>query len=136
MKGFEELKKELLFKMSRSSGKGGQHVNKVSTRVSVFLDIPGSEYLDAPQKALLLAQLAPRLSKEGILQVTCQKTRSQFKNKQLVLFQLRQLLTAALTIKKPRKKVPVPKSVKVKRRKEKAFQSEKKQARKKVDPYY
>jgi len=76
---------ELKFTASRSSGPGGQHVNKASTRVTLGFDVINSPSLTSEQKQLVLDGLATRISKKGILRVISQKTRSQAANKEVAL---------------------------------------------------
>lgn len=100
------LHKELKFRTSRSSGSGGQHVNKVATRVELLFDVMASQQLDEAQKQRVQQRLANRITKEGILLLECSETRSQHRNKELVTEQFDQLLAEALKAPKRRKKVP------------------------------
>ena len=88
----EQLLKELNFKASRSSGAGGQHVNKVSTKVDLSFYIETSLGLSSREKELLHKNLQNRLTKEGLLQLSCSETRSQHKNKELVIQRFFELL--------------------------------------------
>lgn len=99
-----DLTPELTFQTSRSSGPGGQNVNKVESRVEVWFSIESSALLSDEQKTLLLQKLAPRLNKEGFLHLASQEDRSQLVNKELVLQKLYQVLEQALHRPKPRKK--------------------------------
>lgn len=94
----------LTFTASRSSGPGGQHVNKVSTRVTLLFDVDGSPYLDASAKTRLRAQLGGRIGKDGFLQIAVQTSRSQTANKELAVERFVALLRAALTPAPPRRK--------------------------------
>lgn len=129
----EKLEKEFSFRMSRASGKGGQHVNKVSTRVELTFDVLNSEVLTEEEKALVIKNLAAIISQDGILQVASQKSRSQLRNKENVKKKFFEKLEKALTVKKPRKKTKKPKSLDEKRLKEKKIVGEKKVLRKKVN---
>ncbi len=93
---------ELKFKAIRSSGAGGQHVNKVSSKVEVSFDIMASEGLTAEEKLLLDQKLSSRLTKSGILVIQCSDSRSQHKNKELVIKRLLDILSANLHIPKKR----------------------------------
>lgn len=125
--------KELMFKTSRSSGKGGQHVNKVATKVELIFNVNTSIVLDKNEKRLLRKALKNRISKDGNLHLVCQTTRSQLKNKYLVVQKFEQLIAAALTPKKERIASATPKWIKAKRLKNKRLQSEKKAQRQKVN---
>jgi ribosome-associated protein len=106
---------ELSFTASRSSGPGGQHVNKVSTRVTLRFDVANSPSLTPEQKERIFARLATRISKQGVLRVVSQKTRSQAANRELALERFVQLLQEALTQRPERKPTKVPSPVKQKR---------------------
>lgn len=77
----EDIIKELVFRTSRSGGKGGQHVNKVSSKVELNFNVPKSFLLSDAQKNLILEKLSGRLNSEGILQIVTEEERSQFRNK-------------------------------------------------------
>ena len=95
---------ELTFTASRSSGPGGQHVNKVSTRVTLLFDVDASQSLDDAAKARLHGALGGRIGKDGVLQVSSQTSRSQTANKELAVERFAALLRTALTPKPPRRK--------------------------------
>lgn len=100
------LKTELNFRTSRSSGSGGQHVNKVATRVELLFDVDDSQFLSDSQKNKIKHKLRNRINKEGILLLDCSETRSQHRNKQLVIEQFERLIREALRPPKRRKKIP------------------------------
>ena len=127
----KDLEKELVFITSRSSGPGGQNVNKVNTKVTLKFDVMASEALDEEQKDLMLKKLATRLTKDGVLMLTAQDKRSQGQNKEAVLVKLDHLLTKIFTPRKARKATKPGKAAKDKRIKEKKQRSEKKQWRQK-----
>ncbi len=106
---------ELIFKTSRSSGPGGQNVNKVNTRVTVFFDVAGSSTLSSTEKSRILRKLATRSSKAGLLRVVSQKHRTQKANRNTAVERLVELLQAALKISPARRKTKVPFSEKQKR---------------------
>ncbi len=91
-----KFKKELVFIATRSSGPGGQHVNKVSTRVELRFNIPESSLLTEDQKLIILTRLKNKITDDGTLIIVSQESRSQFKNKEKVLEKFYQLLQKAL----------------------------------------
>lgn len=129
----EALLNELNFKAIRSSGSGGQHVNKVSSKIELSLDLVNSLVFSEHQKNRLLKKLAHRLTKDGILILQCGESRSQHKNKDIAIKRLLSLIDVALIIPKKRIKTKIPKSVIRKRLKNKRSLSEKKTNRKKPD---
>jgi len=98
-----ELIKELHFKATRSSGAGGQHVNKVSSKIELFFDLENSAQFSEEEKSLLLKNLATRLTKENILILTCDESRSQHKNKEMAIQRFLAIITQGLIIPKKRK---------------------------------
>jgi ribosome-associated protein len=129
----EAILNELTFKAVRSSGSGGQHVNKVSSKIELSFSVSESLIFDADQKERLLNKLQNRLTKQGVLILQCDESRSQHKNKALVIKRFLSLITEALRIQKKRKPTKVPKAAIRKRLKSKRNQSEKKANRKKPD---
>jgi len=127
----EKLLCELQYKAVRSSGSGGQNVNKVSSKVVITFDLNASEAFSIEQKELILSKLASKFTSENILILTCDEDRSQLKNKEIVTKRLIDLLKKALVVPKKRKPTSVPKSVVEKRIKDKKTNSEIKQNRKK-----
>jgi len=87
---------ELNYKSSRSSGAGGQHVNKVSSRIEVFFNIKNTEALNTREKELVLLKLKNRINKEQTLILSCEETRSQHRNKELATQRLIDLLKTSL----------------------------------------
>lgn len=123
---------ELVFTTSRSSGPGGQNVNKVNTKVTLKFDVMQSLALSPEQKELILKKIGSRLTKEGVLLITAQDKRSQLQNKEEVLQKLDQLLIKIFTPKKQRKATKPSKAAKHARIKDKKQRSEKKQWRQKL----
>lgn len=128
----EIIKGELIMKTARSSGSGGQHVNKVSTKVEIHFHVNNSKGLEEIEKIRLSEKLANRITKAGTLIVKCQQTRSQSKNKELAINKLFKLLKKGLYVKPIRKKKKISKSQNAKRLKNKKEQSEKKAMRKPI----
>jgi ribosome-associated protein len=124
---------ELNFKAVRSSGAGGQNVNKVSSKVVLSFDLPNSQSLGDDEKVLLSEKLKSKLTLEGVLILNCDEDRSQLKNKEIVTKRFLKLIQNALIIPKKRKPTKVPRSVIEKRIKAKRNTSEIKQNRKKPE---
>lgn len=124
---------ELSFKAVRSSGAGGQNVNKVSSKVVLSFDLHNSQSLSHDEKSLLSEKLKTKLTLEGILILNCDEDRSQLKNKEIVTKRFLKLIQNALIIPKKRKPTKIPRSVIEKRIKAKRNTSEIKQSRKKPD---
>ena len=129
----ETILSELEYKAVRSSGSGGQNVNKVSSKVIVTFDLRKSKGLTEEEKEQLITKLGKKLSQENILLLTCEEDRSQFKNKETVTKKLFDLLEKALIKPKIRKETKVPKSIKEKRLTEKKNNAEIKNSRRKPD---
>ncbi len=127
---FESLITELKFKFSRSSGPGGQHVNKVSTQVELYFEIEKSAILSAEQKLIITEKLKSRISNNGILALKCDDTRSQIKNREIVVSRFIELIEEALKPVKQRKPTRRSKASVEKRLKEKKIISDKKKHRK------
>lgn len=126
----EIIYSEFQFKTSRSSGPGGQNVNKVSTKITLLFNVLLSLALTEDEKQLLVSKWENQLTKEGVFQLQCDETRSQLKNKELAIKRFFVKLESALKKAKPRKETKVPRSVKEKRIKEKKRLSDIKKTRK------
>lgn len=98
-----ELNSEFVFKTSRSGGSGGQHVNKVSTRVQVAFHVPSSTLLTEEQKLVIQEKLGAQLTTDGTLQVVAQAERSQLANKTAAIKKIYQLLNRCFVVRKARK---------------------------------
>jgi len=122
---------EITYKATRSSGAGGQHVNKVASKITAFFDLNNSQGLSDREKERLLKKLASRLSKDGVLQINAEESRSQFRNKALATERLINLLTESLVRPKVRRATKPTKGSKLRKLKSKAKQSEKKSRRQK-----
>ena len=129
----EKIISEVTFKAVRSSGAGGQNVNKVSSKVVLTFDLNASQSLSEEEKELVSLKLKSKLTLENILILNCDEDRSQLKNKEIVIKRFLEIMTKALIIPKARKATKIPRSVIEKRLKNKASNSEIKQNRKKPD---
>ena len=89
----QQIQKELKFRTSRSSGSGGQNVNKVETRVEALFEVETSEALDEEEKATLRQKLANKISKEGLLSTSSQESRTQQSNRDKAIKKILQLLS-------------------------------------------
>ena len=127
----EVLLTELLFKAVRSSGAGGQNVNKVSSKVMLSFDVKNSHALTDEEKILLTSKLASKLTLEQVLILSCDEDRSQLKNKTIVTKRFLELIKTALIVPKKRKPTQIPRGVIEKRIKAKRNLSEIKQNRRK-----
>jgi ribosome-associated protein len=120
---------EISFTASRSSGPGGQNVNKVSSKVTLSFDLQNSTALTEAQKRKLMGKLARRINSDGILQIVSQRTRSQELNRTDVLERFSELIQRALTPQPPRIRTRVPAAAKKQRIETKRKRGLTKQAR-------
>ena len=127
---------ELVFKFSRSAGPGGQNVNKVNTKATLFFDVANCESLSEIEKKRILRRLATRADKQGVIRVVSQKYRSQKANRRTAVERLTELLRMALQKKAVRKKTKVPVYAKQKRLEEKKQRSLLKKQRKLTPSQY
>jgi ribosome-associated protein len=110
---------EVAFTASRSGGPGGQNVNKVSTKVTLWFDVRASASLSDEQKQKIIARLGPRINKDGVLQIASQRTRSQDLNRADAVERFADLLRRALTPRRARIKTQAPAGAKERRLDEK-----------------
>ena len=121
---------ELEVRASRSSGAGGQHVNKTASRVELTWNIAASSVLSEEQRQLLQDRLGSRLSTEGSIRVVASETRSQHRNRERAEARLAELIRRALTIRKKRKPTHRPRAADEARLASKKLHSKKKRERK------
>lgn len=131
MPNFTTLFNEISFKAVRSSGAGGQHVNKTSSKVILNFNIENSLGLSEEEKLLLNKNLKSRLTLESELILECSETRSQHKNKELVSTRFKEIISHGIKKPKKRKKTKPSRASKFKRLREKKIHSEKKVNRRK-----
>ena len=127
----DSIYKELLFKAVRSSGAGGQHVNKVSSKVELYFDLASSEAFNEKEKQLLLKNLSNRINKEGVLKIYSSESRSQHTNKEKVVKRLFKMIEKGLIVPKKRRPTKMSRAQKIKRLDNKTKQATKKILRKK-----
>lgn len=120
---------EITFRTSRSSGPGGQNVNKVESRVTLLFDLDGSTGLTDEQKSSIRSRLASRISKAGVLRVVSQKHRTQAANRETARERFEALLRDALAERPERRPTRVPKAVRDRRRDDKRRRAELKRRR-------
>lgn len=128
----KDLLKELIITATRSSGPGGQNVNKVSTRIELRFDVNASAALSDEQKDLLRNRLATRVTKDGILRVVSQTERTQLENREKAIGKFIEIIRKALAPVKKRIKTQPTKSSKLKRLEYKNHVSQKKEGRRSV----
>ena len=129
----EIINSELNFKAVRSSGAGGQNVNKVSSKMVLIFDVATSQGLDDEEKTVLQTKLKTKISQENLLILTCDEDRSQFKNKRIIIKRFFEMLEKALVKPKVRKATKITKGANERRIQEKKKSSEIKAGRKKLD---
>ncbi len=120
---------ELVFRASRSGGPGGQNVNKVNTRITLFFDVANSESFSDVQKRRILKRLSTRADKNGMIRVVSQRFRTQKANRTAAVERLQQLLAGALKTRPIRKKTRIPFAAKKQRLEDKRRRSLLKQQR-------
>ena len=131
----ESLQKAVIYKASRSGGKGGQNVNKVSSKVELLFAVNDSSLFTDDEKQVLNEKLQSRFNKDGYIQVICDEERSQYLNKEKALDRLINLLINALKKPKVRKPTKVSKAAKAVCLEQKRLNSIKKEGRKGVSDW-
>jgi ribosome-associated protein len=127
----ENLIKELQFKAIRSSGAGGQHVNKVSSKIELTFNISSSNYLTEEQKERLTIKLSNKVNKENVLTIFCDESRSQHRNKEIAIQRFLEIIQNGLIVPKKRKPTKPSKASILKKAENKKKLSQKKNLRKK-----
>jgi ribosome-associated protein len=125
---------ELSFRFSRSSGPGGQHVNRSETRVELLFDLMASPSLSERQKARASRRLETYLDNNGVVHLVSQSTRSQLRNREDVVERFRTLMRGALRVRRRRRPTKPTRAARERRLEEKARRSEKKRQRRRVPP--
>lgn len=125
----EELKREVVFKTSRSGGAGGQNVNKVETKVILLWNVDNSNIFTNIQKGIIQYKLAHRIHSDGLVQLEVSESRSQLVNKEIAVERLLELIVKALTPTKKRIPTKIPRAKILARLDRKTKQSEKKSSR-------
>ena len=123
---------EVTFKTSLSGGKGGQHINKTSTKVELYWSPSESEFFNELYKELIVSKLSKQISNEGTIRIVCEESRSQLKNKEKAIEKFYEILASCFKYVAPRKATKVPKSVVKKRLDDKSKRKEIKQGRSKL----
>ena len=125
---------ELRFRFARSSGPGGQHVNRSATQVELLFDVANSPSLNETQRQRVLRKLRSRIDKEGILHLVSQETRSQLRNREEVVERFQELMREALHVPKRRWPTRPTRAARERRLEEKRRRSEAKRSRRPVQP--
>ena len=125
-----QVLQELQFKAVRSSGAGGQNVNKVASKVELHFQVEDSEGLSDEEKDLIFKKLKSKITNANELIIQCDESRSQHQNKEIVIKRFFEIIKESLKKPKPRKKTKPSKASKLKRLREKKINAEKKNNRK------
>ena len=125
-----QIETELEFKAVRSSGPGGQHANKTSTKVELSFHVENSNGLSEAEKGRIRRKLENRINREGFLKMSSEDSRSQNSNREIVIYNFLELIKSALKRQKPRKKTKPTRASKLKRLHSKKKRSEIKANRK------
>ena len=127
----KQLISEIRYKASRSSGPGGQHTNKVSSKVILIFNLMDSEAFQTEEKLRLRSFFKGRINNNGIIQLSSEESRSQLTNKKIVTERFLELITEGLKVEKKRKKTKPSRAAILKSKDQKKRLSEKKNLRKK-----
>ena len=124
---------ELSFRFSRSGGSGGQHANRSETRVELLFDVRRSPSLNDAQREQIVARLGQLVDRSGVLHLTSEQSRSQYRNRELVIARFQALLQQALRPRKKRRPSRPSRAAVERRLEKKRLQSAKKRARRRPD---
>ena len=127
---------DLRFEFARSSGPGGQNVNKVETKVRLLFDLQGSRSLSSEQRNRIQESLATRITKAGVLHISSQRHRTREANRKATIERFVDLLAEALEEAEPRVRTRVPKKARKRRLESKRRRSQKKALRTTPDEDY
>ncbi len=134
MKNFNrDFTKEVKYLLSRSSGPGGQSVNKLNTKVELRFNLLESELLNNDEKEIIKLKYSKRISKDGIIRFVCSESRSMHTNKKKCYQKFINFIEEALTKRKERKKIKIPRRLIELRLRKKRENAEKKERRKRFD---
>jgi len=125
---------ELSFRFARSSGPGGQHVNRSATQVELLFDVANSPSLNETQRRRVLSRLRSRIDQEGILHLVSQETRSQLRNREEVVERFQVLMCEALRVPRRRLSTHPTRAARERRLEEKRRRSAIKRDRRPVRP--
>jgi ribosome-associated protein len=123
----ESIRSEIAFRFSRSSGPGGQHAQKSSTRVEALFDVEGSEALSERERRLVLERIGP------VVRAVAQDERSQTRNRELAIDRIVEQLRAAVRVRRPRKPTAPTAASRERRLEEKKRRGETKRLRRELD---
>ncbi len=126
----QDFSSEFTFTNSRSSGPGGQNVNKLITKVTLSFDVMSSNLLNDKEKELIMTKLANKINSEGILKIGSQSERTQLANKERCIEKFYKQIAKSLKVKKKRKKTKPSQASIQKRLDDKKNRSDKKKSRK------
>ncbi len=126
----QDFSSEFTFTNSRSSGPGGQNVNKLNTKVTLSFDVMSSNLLSDKEKELVMTKLANKINSEGILKISSQSERTQLANKERCIEKFYKQIAKSLKVKKKRKKTKPSQASIQKRLDDKKNRSDKKKSRK------
>lgn len=112
MEHIKDFESEFEYKTARSSGSGGQHINKVETKVFAYWNLQQSQLINDTERSIITQQLSGKIDETGFIFTYSQATRSQLSNKALAIEKLNEIINNALIVKPPRKKTQKPRAAK------------------------
>jgi ribosome-associated protein len=132
--GVDIRRSDLRFRFARSSGPGGQNVNKVNTRVTLLFDVVACESFSESQRKTVLGRLASRINADGIMRVVSSRHRTQAANKKATVARFVEILSDTLRRRTPRKKTGIPRGARERRLRNKTETGLKKRLRGRYTP--